>query len=45
MQITNIIRDIDEDLKRDRIYFPLEYLTIKKKPKQILNDRELQRIF
>ncbi len=30
MQITNIIRDIDEDLKRNRIYFPLEYLTIKK---------------
>ena len=46
MQITNIIRDIDEDLKRDRIYFPLEYLTIKKKkPKQILNDRELQMEF
>lgn len=46
MQITNIIRDIDEDLKRNRIYFPLEYLTIKKnKPKQILNDRELQKEF
>ena len=23
MQITNIIRDIDEDLKRNRLYFPL----------------------
>ena len=46
MQITNIIRDIDEDLKRNRIYFPLEYLTIKKnKPKQILNDRDLQKEF
>ena len=46
MQITNIIRDIDEDLKRNRIYFPLEYLTIKEhKPKQILNDRALQKEF
>ena len=46
MQITNIIRDIDEDLKRNRIYFPLDYLTIKKnKPKQILNDTELQKEF
>ena len=46
MQITNIIRDIDEDLQRDRIYFPLEYLTIKKyEPKQILNNRELQKEF
>lgn len=44
MQITNIIRDIDEDLKRNRIYFPLECLTIKNhKPKQILNDKELQK--
>ena len=46
MQITNIIRDIDEDLKRNRIYFPLEFLTIKKhKPKQILNDIDLQKEF
>ena len=46
MQITNIIRDIDEDLKKNRIYFPLEFLTIKNEnPKQILNDKELQKQF
>ncbi|MFL2663238.1 MAG: phytoene/squalene synthase family protein [Alphaproteobacteria bacterium] len=46
MQITNIIRDIDEDLKNNRIYFPLDFLTIKNdKPKQILNDKELQKQF
>ena len=46
MQITNIIRDIDEDLKRNRIYFPLEYLTIKNQhTKQILKSKKLQKNF
>ncbi len=46
MQITNIIRDIDEDLKKNRLYFPVEYLTIKNdRPRQILNDKRLQKNF
>ena len=41
MQITNIARDIEEDLLRNRIYFPeeLRSLTIKKTNKIIENER------
>ena len=46
MQITNILRDIDEDLNRNRIYFPNEYLTYKNsKPKEILKNKSLQKQF
>ncbi len=29
MQLTNIIRDVDEDLQNDRIYFPIDFLSFK----------------
>ena len=29
MQLTNIIRDINEDLQNDRIYFPIQFLSFK----------------
>ena len=46
MQITNICRDIKEDLKRDRIYFPKTYRSFKfKNCNEILSDTSLQKKF
>ncbi|WP_314733411.1 squalene/phytoene synthase family protein [Anaerobacillus sp. CMMVII] len=41
MQITNILRDVGEDLKRDRVYLPEEYL---RKHKLTLEDLKAQTI-
>jgi phytoene synthase len=46
MQFTNISRDINEDLKMDRIYLPKSIRTYKKKKKQeILNSFKLKESF
>ncbi len=46
MQITNIIRDIEEDISRDRIYFPQIYRSAKEtNTKKILESKDLQQSF
>jgi phytoene synthase len=43
MQMTNIARDVEEDLKRDRIYFPKEFRSYKKRNfAKVLKNKKLQ---
>ena len=44
MQFTNISRDINEDLKMDRIYLPKSIRTYEEKKQEILDSFKTKRI-